>query len=123
MNSTQTRVSRLRRAALSAAAVGIIFPGAGFAQTNLMPELPNGPAKSGFDITHFSPTPKGTFETFRVDETNPLQKVLAEGKVAADTRLMVTTTASGRLALLIDQMTYHHIAQGRAHNKDWMATF
>jgi hypothetical protein len=32
-------------------------------------------------------------------------------------------TAAGELALITGQMTYHHIAQGQAHNKDWMATF
>ena len=37
--------------------------------------------------------------------------------------LLVMETAVGRLALITDQMTYHHIAQGRARNKDWMATF
>src|SRR5258708_24269225 len=107
---------------LTAAAVGVVYQGAALAQANL-PQLPNGPAKPGFDITRFSRTPIGTFETFYVTETNPLQKVLAEGKVAGDTRLLVMTTAAGKLALLIDQMTYHHIAQGRARNKDWMATF
>jgi hypothetical protein len=32
-------------------------------------------------------------------------------------------TAAGKLALITDLMTYHHIAQGQAPNKDWMATF
>lgn len=111
-----------RKNILTVAAIGAICPVAAFAQAN-MPEIPNGPAKPGFDVSRFSPTPKGTFETFRVKETNPLQKVLDEGRVAANTRVLVTTTAAGRLALLTDQMTYHHIAQGRVRNKDWMAAF
>jgi hypothetical protein len=32
----------------------------------VMPELPNGPAKPGFDISRFALTPFGTFETFYV---------------------------------------------------------
>ena len=107
--------------------LGTIFAAAALAQTppqiNVMPELPKGPAKPGFDIARFALTPVGTFETFHVKETYPLKKVLDEGKVATDTRLLVITTAAGRLALITDQMTYHHIAQGRARNKDWMATF
>jgi hypothetical protein len=87
------------------------------------PELPNGPAKPGFDISRFALTAVGTFETFYVKETYPLKKVMDEGKVAPDTRLLVMETAAGRLAMITDQMTYHHIAQGQAHNKDWMATF
>ena len=103
--------------------LGTIFAAAALAQAPVMPELPKGPAKPGFDIARFALTPVGTFETFYVTQTYPLKKVLDEGKVAADTRLLVITTAKGRLALITDQMTYHHIAQGRAGNKDWMAVF
>jgi hypothetical protein len=112
----------LGKTVLTAAAVGVMYPAAAFAQAN-MPRIPNGPAKPGFDISRFAPTAVGTFETFYVKDTYTLRKVLDEGRVAADTRLLVITTAAGRLALISDQMTYHHIAQGRAGNKDWMATF
>ena len=103
--------------------LGTIFAAAALAQSPVMPELPKGPAKPGFDVSRFAPTAVGTFETFYVKETYPLKKVLDEDKVAADTRLLVIKTAGGNLALLTDQMTYHHIAQGRAGNQDWMATF
>lgn len=108
---------------LSRYSLGTIFAVAAFAQAPVLPELPKGPAAPGFDISRFAPTAVGTFETFYVKDIYPLKKVLDEGKVAADTRLLVFTTAAGKLALLTDQMTYHHIAQGQAHNKDWMATF
>ena len=39
------------------------------------------------------------------------------------TAILVIETAGGRLAFLRDQMAFHHIAQGRAGDKDWMATF
>lgn len=52
-----------------------------------------------------------------------LRAALKEGRVAGNTRLLVFQTAAGRLALINDQMSYHHIAQGRAGGKDWMATF
>jgi hypothetical protein len=86
-------------------------------------DLPNGPAKSGFDITRFSNAGNGWFETFYVKETPALQKTLDEGKVAADTRVLVFETAAGKLALLMDQMAFHHLAQGTAGGKDWLATF
>jgi len=108
---------------LSRYSLGTILAAAALAQAPVMPELPKGPAKPGFDIARFALTPVGTFETFYVTETYPLKKVLDEGKVAADTRLLVITTAKGRLALITYQMTYHHIAQGLAGNKDWMAAF
>ena len=103
--------------------IGTLFAATALAQTPGMPEIPKGPAKPGFDISRFSPTRLGTFETFYVKDTFPLKQTLDEGKVAGDTRLLIIKTAAGNLALLTDQMTYHHIAQGRARNKDWMATF
>ena len=108
---------------LSRYCFGTVFAAAALAQSPVMPELPKGPAKPGFDIARFSPTVVGTFETFYVKQTDPLKTALDEGKIAADTRVLVIETAAGRLALITDQMTYHHIAQGRARNKDWMATF
>lgn len=110
---------------LMAAAVFVVsaYPMTGLAQDNKPVDLPNGPAKPGFDIKRFSNAGNGWFETFYVKETEPLQKALSEGKVDADTRVLVMQTAAGRLALLMDQMAYHHIAQGHAGGRDWLATF
>jgi hypothetical protein len=93
-----------------------------FAQGNASAQLPNGPAKPGFDIARFSSN-GGLFKTFDVDATEALQKVLQEAKVAEDTPVLVIATAGGNLALLTDQMVFHHLAQGRAGGKDWMAAF
>lgn len=86
-------------------------------------DLADGPAKPGFDIDRFSNSGNGWFETFHVKRTRPLQGALAAGEVAGDTQLLVLETTAGPLALLIDQMGYHHIAQGQVDGKDWMATF
>jgi hypothetical protein len=86
-------------------------------------DLPNGPAKADFDIARFNSAGNGWFKTFYVTETYPLQRVLDEGKVAADTGVLVTKTAAEDLALLMDQMAYHHIAQGRGGKQDWMVSF
>jgi hypothetical protein len=77
-----------------------------------------------FDIDRYLPTgDRFQFETFYVDETQSLQSALDAGIVADDTDLLVTETAAGPLALLTGQMAFHHIAQGTAAGKDWMATF
>jgi hypothetical protein len=86
-------------------------------------DLPNGPAKPGFDITRFANIANGMFVTFNVTKTEALRDVLKAGRVADDTRLLVTETATGPLAFVMDQMAFHHSAQGRAGNKDWLATF
>jgi hypothetical protein len=105
------------------AAVGVMYPATIAAQVDKPADLPDGPGKPGFDITRFSSAGNGWFETFYVKDTEPLRKALDEGRVADDTRVLVTQIPSGKLALLMDQMAYHHIAQGRAGGRDWMATF
>jgi hypothetical protein len=85
--------------------------------------IPEGPGTPGFDISRFNSENFGSFEPFSVQETQPLLEALELGKVASDTRVLVTETATGPLALLTDQMAYHHLARGREGGKDWMATF
>jgi len=114
----------LVKVVLTVAAAGVLVPSAAFAQRESLPlNLPNGPAKPGFDMTRFSNAGNGWFKTFYVTETQPLRKALDDAKVAADTRDLVLSIAGGKLALLTDQMSFHHIAQGTASGKTWMATF
>lgn len=110
---------------LTIALMALVFPGLAAAQgrENAPADLPNGPAAPGFDITRFSNAGNGWFETFYVRQTESLRDALKAGRVAEDTRLLVTETKTGKLALLMDQMAYHHLAQGRAGGKDWLATF
>jgi hypothetical protein len=86
-------------------------------------DLPNGPAKPGFDISRFSNAGNGWFETFYVKDTQLLRDALKSSTVAEDTRVLVTDVADGRLALLTEQMAFHHIAQGSAGGKHWLVTF
>ncbi len=86
-------------------------------------DLPDGPAIAGFDIERFSNAGTGWFETFHVDQTEPLSTALRDRRLAGDTLMLVIDTAAGPLAFVRDQMAFDHIAQGRAGGKDWMATF
>lgn len=86
-------------------------------------DLPNGPAKPGFDISRFSNAGNGAFETFYVKQTQLLRDALTAGTVADDTRLLVTDVADGKLALITEQMAFHHIAEGSAGGKDWLVSF
>ena len=126
--ATRLRVDRWRDAIASLvtlATLAVLFPmpAASQARGPDPVDLPNGPAKPGFDITRFANVANGTFVTFFVTKTEALRDVLKEGRVSEDTRLLVTDTATGKLALVMDQMAFHHSAQGRAGNKDWLATF
>jgi hypothetical protein len=104
---------------------GLGLTGAAMAQPreNLPVALPDGPAKPGFDIERFSNAGNGWFETFYVDETQPLSEALEGDRLDGDTRMLVIATAGGNLALVTDQMAYHHLAQGTSQGKHWLATF
>lgn len=122
-----TAVSLVRAGIWGGLIVGLIATGAASASAQPREsrpvQLPPGPAKAGFDIKRFSNAGNGWFETFYVEKTELLSDVLRAGRVAPNTRMLVFQTAEGRLALVNDQMSFHHIAQGKAGGKDWMATF
>lgn len=107
----------------AAAVVSAAVAAQGPNRANVPVDLPNGPAKPGFEISRFSNAGNGWFETFHVKQTELLRDALKVGKVAEDTRLLVTDITGGRLALITDQMAYHHLAQGSAGGKDWLVTF
>jgi hypothetical protein len=85
--------------------------------------LPPGPAKPGFDVSRFDYSLHGWFEPFVVTSTRPVRDALNAGVVAPDTDVLITSTASGPVALLTEQMAYHHIAQGGANGQDWLVSF
>ena len=78
---------------------------------------------NAFDISRFSDAIESYFHSFYVTETKSLQEVLGSGVIKPETQVLVTKTAEGSLALLTEQMAYHHVAQGVAGGKPWMATF
>ncbi len=78
-----------------------------------------------FDIERYSTYGEGWFDTYYVTEEDmqSLQALLDAGTVNGDMDLLVTGTELGNLAMLKSQMSFHHIAQGTAGGKNWMATF
>ncbi len=76
-----------------------------------------------FDIARARVGAGTRFEPFVVSETQSLSGALAAGTVKSDTRLLVMEHAAGRLALLTDQMVYHHVAQGDIAGEPWMVSF
>jgi len=85
--------------------------------------LPPGPAKPEFDVSRFNFSLHGSFEPFVVASTRSLREAMNSGAVAPETDVLITTTAAEPLALLTEQMAYHHIAQGSASGQDWLVSF
>ena len=90
---------------------------------NLPVELTDGPAKPGFDIERFSNAGNGWFETFYVEEMEPLQQALDDGRLGQGTRMLVMEIEEGNLAFVTEQMAFHHLAQGTSEGIHWLATF
>ena len=65
----------------------------------------------------------GRFETFHVAKTQPLSQALSDGTISDEMPVLVTETATGSLALLTDQLAFHHLAQGTEAGQPWMVSF
>lgn len=83
----------------------------------------SGPAKPGFDPSRFNVSLHDSFEPFLVTSTRSVREALRAGAVAPDTDVLITATAAGPLALITEQMAYHHVAQGAANGDDWLVSF
>jgi hypothetical protein len=84
---------------------------------------PTKPVKAGFDVSRFDFSFRGAFEPFLVTTTLSIRDALKTRVVTADTDVLVTSTPAGPLALLTEQMAYHHIAQGTANGRGWLVSF
>ncbi len=63
------------------------------------------------------------FPPFNVAAYDDLKTALAHGSVDPDTKLMVFEVGQQTLALVLKQMTYHHVAQGQLNGHAWAAFF
>ena len=63
------------------------------------------------------------FAPFRVTDSEPLRAALAAGRLADETGVLVLEHPAGRLALVTDQMAYHHVAQGELAGEPWLVSF
>ncbi len=60
---------------------------------------------------------------FAVGSTRSLREALDEGLLQVQTRVLIMEHSKGRLALVTDQMAYHHTAQGEIDGEPWMVSF
>jgi TPP-dependent indolepyruvate ferredoxin oxidoreductase alpha subunit len=76
-----------------------------------------------FDIDRAMVAEGTSYEPFVVEETRPLREALREGIVQNQSRVIVMDHGKGQLALVVDQMAYHHAAQGEIMGEPWMVSF
>ncbi len=63
------------------------------------------------------------FDPFPVTKMDPLKEALKDGRVGEETGVLLLERGDTRLALLTEQMSYHHIAQGELEGEPWMVSF
>ena len=76
-----------------------------------------------FDASGARLNDRDMFHPFHVKTTRPLREVLASGDVREDTTVLVMERDAGVLALLTQQMSYHHVAQGEMAGEPWLVSF
>ncbi len=76
-----------------------------------------------FDVSRATLSDRDDFQPFYVKTTRPLQEALASGDVREDTSILLMEGNREALALLTQQMCYHHVAQGEMAGEPWMVSF
>jgi hypothetical protein len=82
-----------------------------------------GTPSPAFDIARAWIVDSTMFEPFVVTETRRLRDVLDDETIHEGTPILVLDHPAGRLALLTEQMVYHHAAQGDINGEPWMVSF
>ena len=77
----------------------------------------------GVDFSRAYTADRTIFEPFEVTGTVPLRDALAEELLDSETALLVLEHEAGRIALVTDQLAYHHVAQGKIVGEPWMVSF
>ena len=110
-NSTAAAISAAALLALSAAISAA--PLAAQAQT----------PDTDFDLDRAWISEPGQVDPFLVEQVKPLAAALDAKELEKSTWLLVVEHPAGRLALVTDQLSYHHVAQGSIRGEPWMVSF
>ena len=76
---------------------------------------------TAFDTTRLVDSDR--YPPFRVEAYYPLAEALRDGAVEESSRVAVVAVAGTQVALLIDQLAQHHLAQGELAGEPWMVSF
>ena len=80
-------------------------------------------AIDSFDIKRAFISDKQIFAPYRITETQKLGDALAARKVTGDMRLLILERDEGMMAFLVQQIAYHHVAQGDMKGEPYMVSF
>ena len=76
-----------------------------------------------FDTTRLWFSSETLWDPFLVGATVPIRNALEDRLLERETPVLVLEHPRGRLALVTEQMAYHHVAQGEMAGEPWMVSF
>ncbi len=80
-------------------------------------------AQANFDIERAFLLDSTDYRAFNVTKTQPLRRALDQGIINEATPLLVMEHRAGNLAFAVDQLAYHHAAQGEIEGEPWLVSF
>jgi hypothetical protein len=84
---------------------------------------PEIPVKEGFDINRVILWSHPNFEPLRDPELVALDEARRSREVDDATTMVVFEAGGETIAIISEQMAYHHVAQGVTAGEPWMVTF
>ena len=89
--------------------------------TGCAPKAPPPPmAREGYDVSRAALRGPDLFDRFEVPAETP---PLSAAELDPEEQLLVVERGGQRRALLVRQMTYHHVAQGTLAGEPWLVAF
>jgi len=107
----------------SALALAILSPTAEAQRFVEVEADPSQPVKEGFDTDRAMFFAQPNFVPFRDPEFESLRSAMLAGDVKEDAPVLVFEAGGETLVLVMEQMVYHHVAQGTTGGEPWMVTF
>ena len=99
---------------LSAALAAVILAGTSTLMAQAIP---------GFDIQRAYVADSTVFPPFVATDSRSLRGALRANVISEDTPLLVLDHRAGMLALSMEQLAYHHAAQGEIAGEPWLVSF
>ena len=80
-------------------------------------------AREAFDSTRVWISENSPYETYHVTDTRPLREAMDDGTIDKRTYMVVMERPEITLAMVMQQVAWHHAVQGEVNGEPWMVSF
>jgi hypothetical protein len=78
---------------------------------------------STFNISKARLNKHDTFQRFRVKDSFQISELLEHNKIQQDDEILILERNGRKLAFSVNQMAYHHVAQGELAGQPYLVNF